>query len=521
MIRAGWCRCPGRGGGGRTSRAASGRPAGAGSGRGRRAGSAGARWRVHARPAGQRVHPVGDLGRRRGGVGGGEPDAEPRRRRRPGRRLSTRSQHGPTSSWRNARAARRVGLGPRQLDLRERALGQRLRREQRPLALRHASSSSIARRAMPRLTADTHAASSVKLGNAPSGRVEHGGVRSGCERAVHRHDDAVDGEVQRPDPAQARAVPRVVERHLLGREPAQPERVVVADRAAEDPLAVLRPAAPLPAAGHGHPVAVDDARAGRGERAAGDVRRARRRSPAPRGGSRKNDCVDVRRGDHRAPAGGAVGARPGPRSPSASSADRPRARRRPRPGPSASGRRRRAPRPSPPAGGGPARPRRPGCDQRRHGLGGGDEIGTTFSPAARPSSNRSRQSGTLGLGPAEAVLHVDVVGQAEHPLGDDVALHLAGPAADRQAPARTGSRRTSPGGRACAAGGPARGCCVSVPGREPDRGELGPPRPAGAVAAGQHRAGTDQVASQLHHVLAVLVAEQLADAGLRRPAAPP
>lgn len=51
--------------------------------------------------------------------------------------------------------------------------------------------------------------------------------------------------------------------------------------------------------------------------------------------------------------------------------------------------------------------------------------------SSRPSATAARTS-TVGLGPGLADLGVDVVGKAEHPLGEDVALDLAGAATDGQ-----------------------------------------------------------------------------------------
>ena len=89
---------------------------------------------VHARPAGERVGRVGDLGAALRGVGAGEADADA------GGDVDPLAGDGPVPrpadlvvQERPRRSQRR--LGPRQLDLRVGALGQRLRREQRPLAL--------------------------------------------------------------------------------------------------------------------------------------------------------------------------------------------------------------------------------------------------------------------------------------------------------------------------------------------------------------------------------------------------
>ena len=59
---------------------------------------------------------------------------------------------------------------------------------------------------------------------------------------------------------------------------------------------------------------------------------------------------------------------------------------------------------------------------------------SSTGPVAATSGERrtgaAELAGAASLGPGLALLDVDVVGQAEHALGDDVALHLAGAAAD-------------------------------------------------------------------------------------------
>ena len=85
----------------------------------------------------------------------------------------------PTSSWRNARAARR-SASARASSICVNALSASVFDENSGrLPSATASSSSIARRPMPRLTAATHADSSVKFGNAASGRRSTAGVCSG------------------------------------------------------------------------------------------------------------------------------------------------------------------------------------------------------------------------------------------------------------------------------------------------------------------------------------------------------
>ena len=100
-------------------------------------------------------------------------------------------------------------------------------------------------------------------------------------------------------------------------------------------------------------------------------------------------------------------------------------------------------------------------------------------------------AGPAGLRPGLALLHVDVVREPEDPLGDDVALDLAGAAADRE---RAGEQ------------------------------EAVVPHAAGHLAravAREHPARPRQVLGQAHDRLAVLVGEDLADRRLRRPAARP
>src|SRR5687768_6403933 len=84
--------------------------------------------------------------------------------------------------------------------------------------------------------------------------------------------------------------------------------------------------------------------------------------------------------------------------------------------------------------------------------------------------------------PRLALLAVDVVGEAEHPLGDDVALHLRGATADRE-----GASEQEPVVPAVLVGSVER------------------------TAIGEHALGAGQVLGQLHELLPVLVGEQLAD----------
>ncbi len=86
---------------------------------------------------------------------------------------------------------------------------------------------------------------------------------------------------------------------------------------------------------------------------------------------------------------------------------------------------------------------------------------------------------------------VDVVGQAEHPLGDDVALHVAGAAADGERRARTGSRSATLAGRSEAV--------------QPR------PTPSGRRASAPRACRALEVLGQGHDRLAVLVGEDLAD----------
>src|SRR5688500_12786036 len=54
----------------------------------------------------------------------------------------------------------------------------------------------------------------------------------------------------------------------------------------------------------------------------------------------------------------------------------------------------------------------------------------SLARARHPSRTNRASSATLR--PRLPLLHVGVVGQAQHPLGDDVALHLAGAASHRE-----------------------------------------------------------------------------------------
>src|SRR5207342_2365292 len=118
----------------------------------------------------------------------------------------------------------------------------------------------------------------------------------------------------------------------------------------------------------------------------------------------------------------------------------------------------------------------------------------------------SARDGGAGVGPRPAGLDVDVVGQAEHALGDDVALDLPRPAAHGQ---RLGEEE---------AGVPV---AVAEVGLGLVRAEVGvhlaPALPAGlavqTVAARDHRPRPDEVPRRGHDVLAVLVSEDLPHAG--------
>ena len=234
---------------------------------------------------------------------------------------------------------------------------------------------------------------------------------------------------------------------------------------------MLRAAPPRPAAGDRHAVIDDRTRAVGREHAAGDDRRVVVDRPGAVG--REEQALRRRRrGDHRAPARRAVGA-----------GDRLDGRQhRQRVGLRAA------------VGDRHGHAHQLGLDERVDGrlrqpaellglvgvgrheladrLGGGDEVA-------------HRSADPLGVAPAETLLDVDVVGQAEHALGDDVALHLAGAAADRQrpgeqvavVPAGVVERPRRPAGAEVA---------VSVPGRN------SAPPARQAVAAGQHRRGADR-----------------------------
>src|SRR3954454_7787834 len=54
------------------------------------------------------------------------------------------------------------------------------------------------------------------------------------------------------------------------------------------------------------------------------------------------------------------------------------------------------------------------------------------TPSGSPASGRCRRVPTTRLGPRPTDLHVVVVRQPEDALGDDVALHVTGTAADRE-----------------------------------------------------------------------------------------
>src|SRR5207248_11380297 len=112
--------------------------------------------------------------------------------------------------------------------------------------------------------------------------------------------------------------------------------------------------------------------------------------------------------------------------------------------------------------------------------------GTSRRTWYRSPGARSRQTcleadgGTAsGVGPGLALLDVDVVGQAEHALGDDVAENLGGAAAD-------GEGRT-----------------------EEEAGD--PLLPFGVEALlGEHALRAEEVLGQAEHPLAVGIAEGLA-----------
>ena len=171
-----------------------------------------------------------------------------------------------------------------------------------------ATSSSRARRPMPSATAAMPDASSAKLGNAASGESIVGRVTPGCSVRASRHEHVLDGEVQRTGAPQPRRVPRVVERDVGGGEEAQPERVVVAAGAAEDPLAVLGAAPPRPAAGDVHAAVADPSGAVGREHAAGDGI-GRPEHLLGDVGSEERGHRRRGRGDAGAPAGGAVAGR--------------------------------------------------------------------------------------------------------------------------------------------------------------------------------------------------------------------
>ena len=100
-----------------------------------------------------------------------------------------------------------------------------------------------------------------------------------------------------------------------------------------------------------------------------------------------------------------------------------------------------------------------------------------------PTTCRARRSAwpLTRLRPGEAPIGVDVVGQSEHPLGDDVALDLARAAADRQGlgeqvavvPARVVERRggsgRAEGGTPCRGGLGAAGALLAGPARSASR----------------------------------------------------
>lgn len=117
----------------------------------------------------------------------------------------------------------------------------------------------------------------------------------------------------------------------------------------------------------------------------------------------------------------------------------------------------------------------------RYGLG----LGAVASLLAGTAALRWMSTRAAALGPGEAGLDVEVVGQVEDPLGDDVALHLAGATADGE------SRREEE---------------AVVPGSG-----VGPQR----APVGQHPAGAGEVLGQAHEPLPVLVGDDLADRRLR------
>ncbi len=167
-----------------------------------------------------------------------------------------------------------AALGARQLDLGERALRERLGRS---TAASCPGRDRRVRRApvvpTPSPTAETPAASSVKLGNCDSGVRTTGRVTAGWMVRLAGHERLVHRVVERPRSAHPGRVPGVVERDRRLREPAQPERAVVAECAAEHPLAVLRTAPPGPTTRHREPV---DAVDGRPRHPCRSVRRPRR-----------------------------------------------------------------------------------------------------------------------------------------------------------------------------------------------------------------------------------------------------
>ena len=173
-----------------------GATSGAGSRRGRRAGTAGARW-TSRRSTRRRACTAddGDLAppRRRGRSPGG---SRPGGRCRPDHRRP-RVPRPATSSNRNARAARSAASA-RASSIWANALSARVLEENSgrlPSAI--ATSSSIARRPMPRATAATPAASRAKFGKAAERHVDRRATDTGLDRAPRRDPDAVDGEVER------------------------------------------------------------------------------------------------------------------------------------------------------------------------------------------------------------------------------------------------------------------------------------------------------------------------------------
>ena len=220
---------------------------------------------------------------------------------------TARSHARPTSSWRNARASAQRRLGPRQLDLGVGALGQRLGRELRALALGEGDQlvdGSAGDAQADRCDAGGEQREVREVGQRD---VDRRPAAPRLDRAVERHAHTVDGEVERTRSAQPGRVPGVVERHVGRLEPAQAERVVVALRAAEDPLAVLRATPPRPAPADRHAVIDDRTLAIRREHATGDDRRVVVDRPGAVG--RQEQALRRRRGgDHRAPARRTVGA---------------------------------------------------------------------------------------------------------------------------------------------------------------------------------------------------------------------